>query len=386
MDATGPGRAYNAVSDFVDANVERGLADQIAFTDPHRTLSYREVQAATCRFGRGLRTLGLRQESRIVLILLDTVDFPIAFWGAIRAGVIPVPLNTLLTPEQYAYVREDSRAEVVLISAPLVKTLEPILDRLTHLRCVVVVGADTVSAGPKLGRVETHRFADILDRGTAELWTAPTMSDEVAFWLYSSGSTGAPKGAKHVHTSLMATARLYGQNILGFCADDVVFSVAKLYFAYGLGNSMTFAMSVGASTVLLPDRQTPESVLEIMRRHSPTLLFGAPTFYGAMLADKEIGRGAGSDRLRLCVSAGEALPPNFSERWREVVGTDILDGIGSTEMLHIFVSNRPGEIRFGTTGKPVPGYDAQDGHEEGRARGGRGSGEVGKRRRGAAET
>ncbi|TMJ27704.1 MAG: benzoate-CoA ligase family protein, partial [Alphaproteobacteria bacterium] len=374
MDATGPGRAYNAVSDFIDANVERGLADKIAFTDPQRTLRYGELQAATCRFGRGLRTLGLRQESRIVLILLDTVDFPIAFWGAIRAGIIPVPLNTLLTPEQYAYMLEDSRAEAVLISAPLMQALEPILDRLTHLRTAIVAGADAGSAVPKLGRLETHRFADILARGTPESWTAPTMSDEVAFWLYSSGSTGAPKGAKHVHTSLMATARLYGQGILGFCADDVVFSVAKLYFAYGLGNSMTFPMSVGASTVLLPDRPTPKSVLEIMRRHSPTLLFGAPTFYGAMLADGEIGRGAGSDRLRLCVSAGEALPPNFSERWREVVGTEILDGIGSTEMLHIFVSNRPGEIRFGTTGKPVPGYEAKIVDEDGRELG---PGEIG---------
>ena len=374
MDATGPGRAYNAVSDFIDANVERGLADKIAFTDPQRTLRYGELQAATCRFGRGLRTLGLRQESRIVLILLDTVDFPIAFWGAIRAGIIPVPLNTLLTPEQYAYMLEDSRAEAVLISAPLMQALAPILDRLTHLRGAIVAGADAGSALPKLGRLETHRFADILARGTPELWTAPTMSDEVAFWLYSSGSTGAPKGAKHVHTSLMATARLYGQGILGFCADDVVFSVAKLYFAYGLGNSMTFPMSVGASTVLLPDRPTPKSVLEIMRRHSPTLLFGAPTFYGAMLADGEIGRGAGSDRLRLCVSAGEALPPNFSERWREVVGTEILDGIGSTEMLHIFVSNRPGEIRFGTTGKPVPGYEAKIVDEDGRELG---PGEIG---------
>ena len=374
MDATGPGRAYNAVSDFIDANVERGLADKIAFTDPQRTLRYGELQAATCRFGRGLRTLGLRQESRIVLILLDTVDFPIAFWGAIRAGIIPVPLNTLLTPEQYAYMLEDSRAEAVLISAPLMQALEPILDRLTHLRSAIVAGADAGSALPKLGRLDTHRFADILARGTPESWTAPTTSDEVAFWLYSSGSTGAPKGAKHVHTSLMATARLYGQGILGFCADDVVFSVAKLYFAYGLGNSMTFPMSVGASTVLLPDRPTPKSVLEIMRRHSPTLLFGAPTFYGAMLADGEIGRGAGSDRLRLCVSAGEALPPNFSERWREVVGTEILDGIGSTEMLHIFVSNRPGEIRFGTTGKPVPGYEAKIVDEDGRELG---PGEIG---------
>jgi 4-hydroxybenzoate-CoA ligase len=372
MHAGATGRRYNAVNDFVDANVERRLKDKIVFTDPQRTLTYGELQAGTCRFGRGLQALGLRPEGRIVLILLDTVDFPIAFWGAIRAGIIPIPLNTLLPAEQYAYVLEDSRAEVVVISAPLVKSLAPVLGRLTQLRCVVVAGADAASAIPELGglgKLKAHAFADVLNRGTPELWTAPTVADEVAFWLYSSGSTGAPKGAKHVHTSLMATARLYGQGILDFRADDVVFSVAKLYFAYGLGNSMTFPMSVGASAVLLPERPTPKSVLEIMRKHRPTLLFGAPTFYGAMLADSEIGPGAGSNRLRTCVSAGEALPPNFSERWREVVGTDILDGIGSTEMLHIFVSNRRGEIRLGTTGKPVPGYEAkivdEHGHELG---------------------
>ena len=374
MDEAGPGHAYNAVSDFVDANVDRGLEKKIVFTDPQRTQSYGELQAATCRFGRGLQMLGLRQESRVVLIMLDTVDFPTAFWGAIRAGIIPIPLNTMLTAEQYAYMLEDSRAEAIVISAPLAKAIEPILDRVTYLRTAVIAGLEGDGRAPALGRLKTHRFADVRDAGAPEVWTAPTVRDEAAFWLYSSGSTGAPKGAKHVHTSLMATARLYGQGILGFRADDVVFSVAKLYFAYGLGNSMTFPMSVGASTVLLSDRPTPKSVLEIMRRHRPTLLFGTPTFYGAMLADEEIGRGAGSDRLRLCVSAGEALPPNFGERWREVVGTDILDGIGSTEMLHIFVSNRPGEIRFGTTGKPVPGYEAKIVDETGRELG---AGEVG---------
>ena len=367
MDAAGPGRTYNAASDFVDANIERGRKSKIAFTDPERTLTYGELQTATCRFGRGLQTLGLRPESRIVLLMLDTVDFPVAFWGAIRAGIIPVPLNTMLPPEQYAYMLEDSRAEAVVISAALTKAIEPVLDRLGRLRTAVIAGGD--SRASALGRLKTHRFADIVEAGAPEVWTASTLADEVAFWLYSSGSTGAPKGVKHVHSSLMATARLYGQGVLNFQSDDVVYSVAKLYFAYGLGNSMTFPMTVGASTVLLPDRPTPKAVLDIMRRHRPTLLFGAPTFYGAMLADEGIGRGAGSDRLRLCVSAGEALPPNFSERWRDIVGVEILDGIGSTEMLHIFLSNRPGDIRYGTTGKPVPGYDAkilaEDGHELG---------------------
>src|SRR5207253_1155456 len=170
-------------------------------------------------------------------------------------------------------------------------------------------------------------------RGAARLFTAPTLSDEVAFWLYSSGSTGEPKGVKHVHTSLIATARLYGEAVLGIRAEDVAFSAAKLFFAYGLGNSMSFPMAVGASTVLLPERPTPEKVLDTMRRHRPTIFYGVPTLYAGLLAHSDIGPGAGSDRLRLCVSAGEALPAHVGERWRAVVGVGILDGIGSTEML-----------------------------------------------------
>src|SRR6202521_452966 len=355
---------YNAVADFVDVNVERGLGDKMAFTDPARTLTYGDLQAASCRLARGLVALGLRQESRIVLLMLDTVDYPIAFFAAIRAGIVPIPLNTLLTSEQYAYILEDSRAEAVLISPALIKSIEPVLDRLTSLRLVIVAGADP-AAPCRCGTLATHRFEDVLAGGTPEPFSAQTLSDEVAFWLYSSGSTGDPKGVKHVHASLLATARLYGDGVLGIKADDVVFSAAKLFFAYGLGNSMSFPMWVGASAVLLPDRPTPDAVLAMMRRLRPTIFFGSPALYAGLLAHKEIGRGAGSDRLRLCVSAGEALPPNIGERWEKIVGIDILDGIGSTEMLHIFLSNRSGDIRYGTSGKPVPGYDAKIVGEDG---------------------
>ncbi len=364
-----PKRSYNAAEDFIDANVERGHGDKVVFTEGQRTLTYGELQAATCRFGRGLKTLDLRPENRVVLLMLDTIDFPVAFWGAVRAGIVPVPLNTMLTPDQYAYMIEDSRAEVMIVSAPLLDAIAPILARLTRLRAVIVAGGEAHGSAPTLDAFEVHRFADVVSAGTPELWTAPTFGDEVALWLYSSGSTGAPKGVKHVHASLMATARSYGHGVLGFAADDVVFSAAKLFFAYGLGNSMTFPMSVGASTVLVPDRLSPDLVLDTMRRHRPTLFFGVPTLYAGLLARKDLARGAGSDRLRLCISAGEALPPHIAERWREIVGGEILDGIGSTEMLHIFLSNRPGEVRDGTTGKPVPGYEAkilaEDGHELG---------------------
>jgi 4-hydroxybenzoate-CoA ligase len=351
-----PQRDYNAVADFVDANVDAGRGGRPAFKDPTRALTYAELQRETCRFASGLRACGLRQEARVVLLMLDTVEFPIAFWGAMRAGVTAIPINTLLTAEQYAYMLEDSRAEALVVSAPLLKVVAPILGRLNWLRLLIVSGAGAEAVPAK---VETVRFEDVLARGKPDQWVAPTVADEVAFWLYSSGSTGQPKGTKHLHSSLMATASLFGQGILGIRTDDLVFSAAKLFFAYGLGNAMSFPMAVGAATVLLPDRPTPDAVFEVMKRERPTVFYGVPTLYAAMLAHKDIGKGAGSDRLRLCVSAGEALPANVGERWREKVGVDIIDGIGSTEMLHIFVSNRPGDVRYGTSGKPVPGYDAK---------------------------
>ncbi|MEX0591259.1 MAG: benzoate-CoA ligase family protein [Xanthobacteraceae bacterium] len=366
-------RPYNAAAEFVDANIARGLGSKIAFADGKRTLTYQELQAGSVRFAHGLAALGLRPESRIALLLLDTVDYPVAFWGAIRAGVVGIPLNTLLTPEQYNYMLEDSRAEAIFVSAPLAKAIAPILDRLPKLRVVALCGA-TAEDRKAFGKREVHLFEDVLKSGKTELFTAPTISDEVAFWLYSSGSTGQPKGAKHVHSSLMATAKLYGQKVLGIRADDIVYSAAKIFFAYGLGNAMSFPMSVGATTIVLPDRPAPDAIFALMKRERPTIFYGVPTLYAAMLAHKDIGKGAGSDRLRHCVSAGEALPADLGKRWKEVVGVDILDGIGSTEMLHIFVSNRPGDVRYGTSGKPVPGYDAKIVGEDGKPVG---SGEIG---------
>ena len=351
-------RPYNAVTDFVDQNIAQGRGRKLAFNDGSRTLNYDELHVATCRFASGLSELGLRQESRIALLMLDTVDFPIAFWGAIRAGVVCVPLNTLLNAEQYAYMLDDSRAVAVIVSGALAKTIAPIVERLPHLRTVVIAGGDG-SEQALFGKHDVLSFEDVLAHGDMKAWTAPTISDEVAFWLYSSGSTGVPKGTKHVHISLMATAELYGRGVLGIREDDHVYSAAKLFFAYGLGNAMSFPMTVGASTALFPGRPTPEAVFDLMRREQPTIFYGVPTLYAAMLARNDLPRGAGSDRLRACVSAGEALPAHIGTQWRERVGVDILDGIGSTEMLHIFLSNRHGDIRHGSSGKPVPGYDAR---------------------------
>jgi len=349
-------RPYNAAAEFIDANVDRGLANKVAFTDDRRSLTYAELQDRSCRFASALRASGLRQESRIILICHDTVDYPVAFWGAVRAGVIPIPVNTLLTPEQYAYLFADSRAAAALVTASLARSVLSIRPRLPDLRTVMVVGA---SAQDRTQLPDVLHFEDLLEEAEPTPFTAATLSDEVAFWIYTSGSTGDPKAVKHVHTSPMASALLMGQAVIGIHEDDVAFSAAKLSFSYGLGNALLFPMSVGASTVLMPERPTPQAVLATLRRYRPTIFYAVPSLYAALLAQPDLGRGAGSDRLRLCISAGEALPANLGERWRAVVGVDVLDGIGSTEMLQTFLSNRPGDVRYESTGKPVPGYEVK---------------------------
>jgi 4-hydroxybenzoate-CoA ligase len=346
----------NAVDWFVDRHSRDGQGARVAFRDPWRSMTYAALETATRQFAGALQGGGIGRERRLVLLMQDTVDFPVAFWGALRAGVVPVPVNTLLIPDIVAYILEDSRAEAVVISAALTAALAATLLK-ARLKQVIVSSPDqSAHTAPPPGWMP---FPDFLAGGDPATPTAPASPDEVAFWLYSSGSTGAPKGVRHVHSSLRSTADTYGAKVLGIGSNDVMFSAAKAFHAYGLGNSLTFPQSVGATTVFLPDRPTPDAVLETMRTYNPTLFGGVPTLYAGLLANPYIRPGAGSQRLRCCISAGEALPADIGHRWKSLVGVDILDGIGSTEMLHIFISNRPDDIRYGSSGKPVPGYEAR---------------------------
>jgi benzoate-CoA ligase len=342
-------REYNAAVDLVERNLKAGRAGKIAFRDGRANLTYGALAERVDRCANALRQLGLEPEQRALLILLDTVDFPVAFLGAIKAGIVPVPVNTLLTAAEYDFMLRDSRARALIVSDALYEKVSGLLADQPALRHVIVSGADGHGHA---------RLGDLLEKAEPRAVAAPTSADDICFWLYSSGSTGAPKGVVHLHSHLILTAELYAQPVLGIAESDTVFSIAKLFFAYGLGNSLTFPMSVGATTVLLPERPTPAGVSRILKSERPTIFYAVPTLYAALLAYPDLPKRE-EVALRRCVSAGEALPEEIGRRWTERMGVEILDGIGSTEMLHIFLSNRPGDVRYGTTGKPVPGYEVR---------------------------
>ncbi len=344
MESTQP---YNAVSRFVDANVQNGFGDKPAFIDSTCRLSYKGLQVATMKFANVLSTLGIRREARIGMLMFDTVDFPVVYWGAMRAGVIPVCMNTLLTRDQYGFLLADSRVEALFMSEDLLPVVAPVLASLKYLRHVVVAGK---------GKTDQQTLDALLVEADEKFETVNTSADEVAFWLYSSGSTGDPKGVMHVHSSLQYVAEHFGAGVLGIRNDDICFSAAKLFFAYAQGAAMAIPMSVGATTILLEDRPTPQSVLKTLKTCNPTLFFGVPTLYASMLADPCCKPENCSKNLRLCISAGEALRRNVGLTWKNRMGVDIVDGVGSTEMLNAFLSNRPGEIRYGTSGREFDGY------------------------------
>lgn len=336
---------FNAASDLLDHNIAAGRGDKPAIIDQHGTTTYSELADRVDRTAGALARLGVRRESRVLLCLLDTADFPTVFLGAIKAGIVPVPLNTLLKADEYRWILDNSRAEAVFVSGELADEWREIASGAPHVRFF----SSECGPWPLLDSL----IADAAPVGEA----VRTHRDDVAFWLYTSGSTGRPKAAMHLQSSMRLTANLFGLGLAGFQENDVVLSVAKQFFAYGLGNAISFPYAAGATTVLLKERATPAAIGELVRRHGVSILCGVPTFFAGWLASPDTPRRGEAVALRLATSAGESLPAHLGEEFKHRYGVDILDGLGSTEMLHIFLAQRPGQIRYGCTGRPVPGYE-----------------------------
>lgn len=341
-------RAYNASYHFVDRHIDVGHGERVAFVDESGSHTYAVFFERVGQVAAALCDLGIVAEQRVMMCMRDTIDFAAVFWGAIRIGAIPVPVNTLLKGQDYNYMLRDSRAPLLIVSSELYSEVAGVVDEQPFLKHVLVSG-------------QHPRGGLDLDSLIATAPTSPpvadTTCDDAAFWLYTSGSTGTPKGVIHHQSDLYHTACLYADQVLGITPDDRVFSAAKLFFAYGLGNAMTFPLHVGASAALLTSRPTPDAVLDMLQEQETTIFFGVPTLFNAILADEANDQSRVSDNLRLCVSAGEALPAEVGQEWQRRFGVPILDGLGSTEMLHIFLSNRPDDIHYGSSGKAVSGYD-----------------------------
>lgn len=342
---------FNAATYFVDRNLAEGRAERPAIFYEGQEFSYGQVAESVNRAGNIFLKLGLQPEQRVLLLMLDSPEFIAAFFGAMKIGAVPIPANTLMKPADYRYFLNDSRATIAVVSELLLPNLEVIRAECPHLREIIVVSSDA-----SLKEKSLRLWSELLEKESAELTAFPTSRDDTAFWLYSSGTTGFPKGAVHRHCDMVYCTEYYAKNILQITENDRCFSVAKLFFAYGLGNGLYFPFGVGGSTVLLPSRAEPRKIFEVIERYKPTLFYGIPTAYAAMLATEG---NFDLSSVRLGVSAGEALPKAVWERFKERFGVEILDGIGSTEVLHIFISNRAGQVRPGSSGQVVPGYEAQ---------------------------
>jgi len=348
---------YNVAADLLNRHEVR--LNKAAYIDAANgtRLSYLQLKDQSHRFAHGLLNLGLRQEDRVLLCMHDSLQWPVAFLGCMLAGVVPVAVNTLLTTQDYAFMLQDSRARALLVSKALWPVFESVVGQCPHLLHIFADAADTTP--------ECTGITELILNNPPLAQAAHTLADDVCCWLYSSGSTGSPKGTVHLHSHIIQTAELYGRAVLGLQENDVVFSAAKLFFAYGLGNALSFPLAVGATTVLLGTRPTPADVYKVLQSHQPTVFYGVPTLFAGLLAHE--GRPSAKKlNLRVCTSAGEALPAEIGHKWQNEYGVEILDGIGSTEMLHIFLSNKPGRVRYGTTGEAVPGYRLRLVNDEGR--------------------
>ncbi len=343
---------FNVATYFVDRHITEGRAERIAYECGDERVTFRQLFERVNRAGNALRNLGVRQEERVGLLLLDTPEFPYCFFGAIKIGAVPIPINTLLKPSEYEYILNDSRVRVLFVSESLLPQIQAIgQEKLRYLKTIVVFG--NAPAG-------TESLQQLLDESSLQLEPEHTSKDDAAFWLYSSGSTGFPKGCVHLHHDMVVCAEFYAKDILQITENDRFFSVAKMFFAYGLGNGLYFSLSVGATSILWPGSPSPPNIFSVIEKHKPTLFFSVPSNYSTLLSYKREG---GSDfdlsSVRYAVSAGEPLAATLYHRFRERFKVEILDAIGSTEALHMFIANRPGAVRPGSSGQIMPGYEAR---------------------------
>jgi len=344
---------FNAATYFIDRHLQERRSEKVAFECEGAHLTYLQLSERVNRAGNALRHLGVRVEERVLLLLLDTPAFAVSFFGAIKVGAVPVPVNTLLKPSDYQYMLNNSRARVAIVSQSLYPQIQAIpKEHLRYLKHIMVVGEDPPA--------DTLSFTQLLEQNSPELDAEPTNKDDAAFWLYSSGSTGFPKACVHLQHDMVICSERYAKAILNITDADRCFSVAKLFFAYGLGNALYFPLAVGATSILYPRPPKPHHVFETIESHRPTLFFSVPSNFAALLAyHRDDGREFDLSSVRYAVSAGESLPAAIFHRFKERFDVEILDAIGSTEVLHMFIANRPCAVRPGSSGQIISGYDAK---------------------------
>lgn len=344
---------FNAASYFVDRHMAEGRGERVAIECEDRRVTYRQLFEQVNQVGNSLRNLGVRPEERVFLFLLDTPEFAASFFGAIKIGAVPVPVNTLLKPADYEFLLNDSRARVAIVSDSLFTHLQAIPQgRLSYVETFIVVGGEE--------RPGTQSFDSWIRNACVRLDPAHTNKDDAAFWLYSSGSTGRPKACVHLQHDMIVCAERYAKAILGATEQDRFFSVAKLFFAYGLGNALYFPLAAGATSILLPGPPKPQSIFDVVERARPTLFFSVPSHYAKLLGHlRDAVRNPDFSSVRHAISAGECLPAVIFHRFKERFGVEILDAIGSTEALHMFISNRPGAVKPGSSGTIIPGFEAR---------------------------
>jgi benzoate-CoA ligase family protein len=350
----GIGLPYNAATTFIDDPVRNGQGDKVAIYYKNQTITYKHLQERVNQFGNVLKRLAVEMENRVLLVCYDKPEFISSFFGAIKIGAVPVPVNTNMSPSDYEYFLNDSRAKVLVIERDIWERISHLRRNFVYLKHVLVISESAVNDPDVLD------YHACIGDASDQLEAAPTGADDVAFWLYSSGSTGNPKGVIHLQHDMEYAFSHYAKKVLQINEHDITFSASKLFFAYGMGNGMYFPLGAGGATVLVEERPKPDLVFETIEKYRPTIFFGVPTLYGSMIDLAERSNQAFDlSSLRICVSAGEALPPEYLRKWKRLFGVDILDGIGSTEALHIYLSNVMGNVREGSSGVVVPGYEAK---------------------------